>query len=161
VNGRQLLWLILIGGVAFWLWKHGTVTKGVEQAPARPGASPATVGAPRSAGQECLASAEAADRATQDAASVLLRPPLDPPAFAAASERASSAISSAEAKCGGDGSASERKAMEEANSALSEMRGLLSDLSGALSGIGSASDAPRRREAIDTRLAAARAALLD
>jgi hypothetical protein len=49
--------------------------------------------------------------------------------------------------------------MEAARGALSEMRALLSDLAGALSGSGSASEAPRRREAIDARLAAARAAL--
>ncbi len=52
-----------------------------------------------------------------------------------------------------------QKAMEEARGALSEMRGLLSDFAGALSGSGSASDAPRRRETIDQRLDAARAAL--
>jgi hypothetical protein len=49
--------------------------------------------------------------------------------------------------------------MEEARGALAEMRALLSDLSGALSGGGSASEAPRRIETIDVRLAAARAAL--
>jgi hypothetical protein len=49
--------------------------------------------------------------------------------------------------------------MEEARAALSEMKALLSELSGALSGSGSASEAPRRQEAIDARLAAARAAL--
>jgi hypothetical protein len=159
VNGRQLLWLLLVAGVAFWLWKSGTVSRGGGPQPP----SSASVGAagtsPGSAGQECLSAAEEASRLTQDAATVLLRAPIDPAAFSAASDRATSAISSAEGRCGGGGSSAEQKATEEARGALSEMRALLSELSGALSGSGSAADAPRRQEAIDMRLDAARAAL--
>lgn len=155
MNGRQLLWLVLIGGVAFWLWKHGKAPK-PEAAPVPAAWAGA---APGMAGEACLTAAQEASRQAQDAASVLLRTPVDAAAFTAACERASSAISSAESKCGGGGSASEQKGMEEARGALSEMRGLLSDLSGALSGGGSASDAPQRSARIDARLAAARAAL--
>ena len=155
MNGRQLLWILLIGGVAFWLWKHGKAPK-PEAAPvpaAWAGAAPGT------AGEACLTAAQDASRQVQDAASVLLRAPVDAAAFTAASEHASAAISAAESRCGGGGSASEQKGMEEARGALSEMRGLLGDLSGALSGGGSASEAPQRSARIDARLAAARAAL--
>ena len=158
MNGKQVLWLVLIVGVAFWLWKSGKISTGNAPSPA-PAASARSGSSPGSAGLACLSAAEEASRQTQDAAMVLLRTPIDPAAFSAASDRASSTISSADAKCGGGGSGNEQRAMEEARGALSEMRALLSDLSGALSGSSGASDAPRRREAIDTRLAAARAAL--
>lgn len=155
MSRRQVLWLVAIAGVAFWLWKSGRVTTG-----SAPPAPSGTVGAlPGSAGQECLTAAEEAGRRTRDAALVLLRTPIDPAAFSAASDTAGSAISAAEGSCGGSGSANEEKAMEEARGALSEMRALLSDFGGALSGSGSAADAPRRQETIDTRLDAARAAL--
>jgi hypothetical protein len=160
MNGKQLLWLLLIAGVAFWLWKSGRISRGGGPEPASPSASTgAAGGVPGAAGQGCLTAAEEAGRQTQDAAAVLLRAPIDPAAFSAASGRASSAISSAESACGGGGSAAEQKAMEEARGALSEMRALLSELSGALSGSGSASEVPRRQETIDMRLDAARAAL--
>lgn len=156
MNGRQVFWLVLIAGVAFWLWKSGKVTRG----PAPEGApAPVAEGRPAFAGSACVSAAEEAARRTGEATRVLLRSPIDPAAFSAASDSASSAISSAEASCGGAGSASEGRAMEEARGALSEMRALLSELSGALSGSGSASEAPRRQEAIDARLAAAREAL--
>lgn len=156
MNRRQLILLVLIAGVAFWLFKSGKISRGggAEQAPSPSGAAGATPGA---AGEACVSAAEEASQLAQDAATVLLRTPIDPAAFSAASERATSAISSAEGKCGGGGSATEQKAMEEARAALAEMRALLSDLAGGLSGSGSASEAPRRREAIDTHLAAARA----
>jgi len=159
MNSRQLLWILVIAGVAVWLWKSGKISKDVGPS-STPSASSGSVGAaPGSAGFECLTAAEAASRETHEAAMVLLRTPIDPAAFSAASDRASSSISSAEGKCGGGGSSSEQKAMEESRGALTEMRALLSDLSGTLSGGGSASEVPRRREAVDVRLAAARAAL--
>jgi hypothetical protein len=159
VNRRQVLWLVVIAGVAFWLWKSGKISKDNSRsaAPASAAGSVGTV--PGSAGFECLTAAEAASRETHEAAMVLLRTPIDPAAFSAASDRASSSISSAEGKCRGGGSSSEQKSMEESRGALTEMRALLSDLSGTLSGGGSASEVPRRREAVDVRLAAARAAL--
>ena len=159
MNGRQLLWLLLIAGVAFWLWKSGKVTKGGGPQPVSSASTGAAGAAAGAAGQDCLSAAEEASRLTQDAATVLLRTPIDPAAFSAASDRASSAISSAEGRCGGGGSSAEQRAMEETRGALSEMRALLSELSSALSGSGSASEAPRRRETIDMRLDAARAAL--
>jgi len=157
VNGRRLLGLALVAGVAFWLWKHGTASSG--NAPSPAGAPTSASAGPGSAGWECLTAAEDASRLTQEAATVLLRTPIDPAAFSTASQAASSAISSAESRCGGGGSAAEQRAMEEARGALSEMRALLADFAGALSGSGSASEAPRRREAIDARLDAARSAL--
>ncbi len=157
MSRRSLIWLVVVAGVAFWLWKSEKAAK----QEASPGASPAgaSVGAPSAAGEACLTAAEEASRATQEASDVLLRTPIDPAAFSSASERASSAISSAEGRCGGGASPGEQKAIEEARAALAEMRGLLSDFAGTLSGSGSASDAPRRRETIDTRLGAARTAL--
>jgi hypothetical protein len=157
VNGRQLFWLVLIAGVALWLWKSGKVTRG--PAPDTAGSAAVSEGRPGFGGAACVSAAEEAARRTGEATRVLLRSPIDPVAFSTASDSASSAISSAEGSCEGGGSASEQKAMEEARGALSEMRALLSELSGALSGSGSASEAPRRQEAVDARLAAARAAL--
>ncbi len=159
MNGRQVLWLVAIAGVALWLWKSGKITKDDTPSTAPGASAPSSGSAPGSAGQACLAAAEDASRQTQDAANVLLRTPIDPAAFSSASAGASSAISAAEGKCGGGGSTAEQRAMEEARGALSEMRALLSDFSGALSGSGSASDAPRRRESIDRHLDAARSAL--
>lgn len=157
MNGRQVFWLVLIAGVAFWLWKSGKVTRGPAPEGAR--APVAAEARPGSAGSACVSASEEAARKTGEATRVLLRAPIDPAAFSAAADSASFAISSAEGSCGGGGSSNEQRAMEEARGALSEMRALLSELSGALSGSGSASEAPRRQEAIDARLAAARAAL--
>lgn len=157
MNGRQVFWLVLVAGVALWLWKSGKVTRG--PSPDAAGREVAAEGRPEFAGAACVSAAEEAARRTGEATRVLLRTPIDPAAFSAASDVASSAISTAEGSCAGGGSASDEKAMEEARGALSEMNALLSELSGALSGRGSASDAPKRQEAIDTRLAAARAAL--
>lgn len=157
MSGRQLLWLVLIAGVAFWLWKSGKVTR--EAPPETARGSAAAEGRPSFAGPACVSAAEEAARRTTEATRVLLRTPIDPAAFSAASDSASSAISSAEASCGGGGSPGEQRAMEEARAALSEMSALLSELSGALSGSGGAADAPRRQEAIDARLTAARQAL--
>lgn len=157
MNGRQLLWLVLIAGVAFWLWKSGKVTK--DPPPGAAGGPTVSEGRPGFAGSACVSAAEEAARRTEEATRVLLRTPIDPAAFSAASGSASSAISSAEASCGGGGSAGEQRAMEEARGALAEMRALLSELSGAFSGSGGASEAPRRQEAIDARLTAARRAL--
>lgn len=157
MSRRSLFWLVVVAAVAFWLWKTGKVSN--DGSAIRTSSAGTSIGAAPAAGEACLFAAEEASRLTQEAADVLLRPPIDPASFSAASERASGAIASAEGRCGGGGSAGEQKAMEEARGALSEMRGLLSDLAGALAGSGSASDAPRRRETIDQRLDAARAAL--
>lgn len=159
MNGRQVLWLLLIGGVGIWLWKSGTISK--EPSPsAAPAASTSSGGAASSlAGEACLTAVEQASRRTQEAATVFARTPIDPAAFSAESEGASAAISAADGKCGGGGSTAEQRAMEEARGALSEMRALLLDYSGALAGNGSASDAPRRQETIERRIEAARLAL--
>ena len=154
MNGRQLLWLLAIAGVAFWLWKSGRVTKDAPPAGAAPGAE-----APDAAGSACVSAAEEAARKVQAASAVLLRTPIDPSAWSSAAGAADDAISAADSACGAGGSEKDRRAMDEARGALSEMRALLSDFGAALSGSGSASEAPRRQEAIDTKLAAARAAL--
>lgn len=156
MSRRSLVWLAVVAGVAFWLWKSGKVSKEGATPSSAPASGAVSAG---SAGWSCVSAAEEASRLTQEAATVLLRTPIDPAAFSTASQGASASISSAESRCGGGGSPSEQRAMEEARGALAEMRALLADFAGALSGSGSASDAPRRREAIDTRLAAARAAL--
>ena len=159
MNRRQVLWIVVIAGVALWLWKSGKISR--DNTPAATAAGPAASGgtAPGFAGEACLTAAEEASRRTNEAASVLLRTPVDPAAFSSASDGASSAISSAEGKCGGGGSTAEQRAMEEARGALSEMRALLSELSGTLSGSGTGSDAARRRETVDRHLEAARTAL--
>jgi hypothetical protein len=159
VNGRQVLWLLLIGGVGLWLWKSGTISR--EKAPSAAPAGSAASGGTASghAGEACLTAVEQANRRTQEAATVFARTPIDPAAFSSESAGATSAISSAEGVCGGGGSTSEQRAMEEARGALSEMRALLLDFSSALAGNGSASDAPRRQETIERHLEAARLAL--
>ena len=159
MNGRQILWIVAIAGVALWLWKSGKISK--DSAPSTaPAASAASGGtAPGFAGEACLTAVEQASRRMQEAATVFARTPIDPAAFASESNGALSAISSADGKCGGGGSTAEQRAMEEARGALSEMRALLAELSSALSGNGSASDAPRRQETIDRHLDAARLAL--
>lgn len=159
MNGRQILWLVLIAGVGLWLWKSGTISK--DEPPSAVPAGSASSGGTNSglAGEACLTAVEQASRRVQEAATVFARTPIDPAAFASESDGASSAISSAEGKCGGGGSTAEQRAMEEARGALSEMRELLREFSGALAGNGSASDAPRRQETIDRHLDAARLAL--
>lgn len=159
MNGRQILWLVVIAGVALWLWKSGTIKR--DDAPSTPPAASAASGgtSPGFAGEACLTATDQASRRMQEAATVFARTPIDPAAFSSESDGALSAISSAEGKCGGGGSTAEQRAMEEARGALAEMRALLADLSGALSGNGSASDAPRRQESIDRHLDAARLAL--
>ncbi|MBK6404667.1 MAG: hydrogenase nickel incorporation protein HypB [Holophagales bacterium] len=141
------------------LGRAGRFRRSMPRRQHRPSSTQPSGSMPGAAGEACLAAAEEASRQTQAAADVLLRSPIDPAAFSSASGGASSAISSAEGKCGGGGSTGEQRAMEEARGALSEMRALLSELSGALSGSDSASDAPRRRESIDRHLDAARTAL--
>ncbi|MBK9968702.1 MAG: hypothetical protein IPP07_29095 [Holophagales bacterium] len=160
MNGQQVLWLVIIAGVAVWFWKRRDDLEGLcavdgagrvrPHPAARPPASPA---------KACLTAVEQASRRMQEAATVFARTPIDPAAFSAASDGASSAISSADGKCSGGGSTAEQRAMEEARGALSEMRAILLDLAGALSGNGSASDVPRRQESIDRHLDAARLAL--
>lgn len=154
MNGRQLLWILLIGAVAFWLWKSGRVTKDAAPPKPAPGAP-----APDAAGSSCVSAAEEAARKVQSVTAILLRTPVDPSSYSSASSAANDAISAAESACGAAGAEKDRRAMDEARGALSEMRALLSDLGAALSGSGTASEAPRRQETIDTKLAAARAAL--
>lgn len=159
MNGRQILWLVAVAGVAIWLWKSGKVSKdpALSTAPAAPVASSSA--APGLAGEACLTAVEQASQRVQEAATIFARVPIDPAAFSSEAEGASSAISSADGKCGGGGSTAEQRAMEEARGALSEMRALLLDFSGALTGNGSASEAPRRQESIERHLNAARLAL--
>ena len=159
MNGRQVLWLVAIAGVALWLWKSGTISKDPTPSTAPAGSAASGGTASGFAGEACLTAVEQASRRMQEAATVFARTPIDPAAFSSASDGASSAISSADGKCRGGGSTTEQRAMEEARGALSEMRALLLDLSGALAGNGSASDAPRRQETIDRHLDAARLTL--
>ena len=159
MNGRQVLWILLIAGVGLYLWKSGKVSR-VGTAPA-PAAGPSAPGGTASgfAGEACLTALDQANRRVQEASSVFTRAPIDPAAFASESEGASSAISAANEKCSGGGSTAEQRSMEEARGALSEMRALLMDLSAALAGNGSAADAPRRQETINRHMDAARLAL--
>jgi hypothetical protein len=154
MNSRQLLWILLIGGAALWLWKSGRVTKDATPPKAVPGSA-----ASAAVGPACVSAAEEAGRKVQSVSAVLLRTPIDPSAYASAASAANDAISAADSACGAAGSPADEKAMDEARGALSEMRALLSDLGAALAGTGSASEAPRRQETIDTKLSAARAAL--
>ena len=111
MSRRSLVWLAVIAGVAFWLWKSGKVSKEGAPPPSPSASGAVSAG---SAGWACVSAAEEASRLTQEAATVLLRTPVDPAAFSTASQGASASIASAESRCGGGGSPAEQRAMEEA-----------------------------------------------
>ena len=67
MNGRQVLWLVVIAGVAIWLWKSGKISR--EPAPSTaPSVSAASSGTDSGfAGEACLTAVEQANRRMQEA----------------------------------------------------------------------------------------------
>lgn len=111
-----------------------------------------------SRGPGCLSAAESANRALSDATRLLLSAPVDPGRWNDAESNVTSAIASAESACFGAESAAEREGFESARDALALMRTTLAEGAKAALGAGGFQGA-MRQEAIDNRLASARAKL--
>ena len=151
---KKLVILAVIVGAAYFVW-----TKLGNFSPS--GNTPQNSDGPSggSAVRECIGMAERASSQLSSAAMMVGRPPVDQSAWRDAESSASSAISAAESHCGSGTTDAERKAVDEVRAACSTMRTLLSELSSAASGSGGATTAVQRQEEIDSRLAAAKAAL--
>jgi hypothetical protein len=117
-------------------------------------------GAPNatSRGPGCLSAAESANRSLSDATRLLLSMPVDGSKWSDAESGVSSAIARAESACSGGATEAERAGMENARDALSLMRTTLQEGAKAALGAGGFQGA-MRQEAIDNRLASARARL--
>lgn len=149
---KRLVWLVLIAGVAYWLYTHSGSSKPASKAS---GAGSSGGGA----GHQCLMLAEKANSDLHSAGMLLLRPPVDQNAWSDAESRTSSAISAAESACSGGTGQNERAAIDEARGALSTMRTLLSELAAGARGGGGAGNAAQRQEEIENRLEKARGLL--
>jgi hypothetical protein len=149
---RKIIWILVIAGVAYWLYTHSGSEK---TAPKASGSSSGR----GSAGQQCLMSAGQANSELHSAAMLLLKPPVDQSAWRDAESRVSSAISSAESACSGGVDQGEKAAIEEARAALSTMRTLLGELSAGSRGGSGAGNAALRQEEIENRLDKARGLL--
>jgi hypothetical protein len=99
--------------------------------------------------------AESANGSLAEATRLLLSMPVDSSKWGDAESRVSSAISSAEAVCGGGTTEAERAGMEDAREALTLMRATLTEGAHAALGAGGFQGA-MPQEAIDNRLSAAR-----
>ena len=109
-------------------------------------------------GPGCLLAAESANRALSDATQLLRSMPVDASRWSDSENGVSAAIARAESTCSGGTTDAEREGMETARDALSLMRTTLSEGSKAALGGGGFRGATRQ-EAIDNRLASARAKL--
>jgi len=109
-----------------------------------------------SRGPGCLSAAESANRSLSDATRLLLSMPVDSAKWSDAESGVSSAIGSAESACSNGATEAERAGMENARDALALMRTTLAEGSKAALGAGGLQGAARQ-EAIDNRLASARA----
>jgi hypothetical protein len=145
---RNFLIFVAVVVLAVWYFR-----KGPHDAPAGP-SSGGTSAASRGPG--CVSAAESANRALYDATRILLSTPIDASRWSDAEGGVSAAISRAEATCSGGETQAERDGMESARDALALMRSTLSEGSKAALGAGGFQGATRQ-EAIDNRLASARA----
>lgn len=144
--------LIVVAAIVFAVWYLRRAPRDVPAAPSG-GVASATAGGPG-----CLMAAESANGSLADATRLLLSMPVDSSKWSDAESRVSSAISRAESACSGGTTDAERAGMENARDALSIMRVTLSEAGKAALGAGGFQGATRQ-EAIDNRLAAARARL--
>ena len=113
---------------------------------------------PTSPGPGCLLAAESANGSLSEATRLLLSMPVDASKWSDAESGVSSAIARAESACSGGATEAERDGMESARDALALMRETLREGSKAALGAGGFQGA-MRQEAIDNRLASARAKL--
>ncbi|MCM3876373.1 MAG: hypothetical protein NEA02_08135 [Thermoanaerobaculia bacterium] len=144
--------LIFVAAIVLAVWYFRRPPSETSTAPAGGGAS-----AP-SRGPGCLSAAESANRSLSDATRLLLSMPVDASRWSDAESVVHSAISRAESTCSGGSTEAEREGMETARDALSLMRTALAEGAKAAAGAGGFQGAVRQ-EAIDNRLASARAKL--
>ena len=149
MSARGLLGLLLVVGVAGWLYTH----RASSPVPASAGAT-GSVWSPT----QCVRLGEQANEAVREASLLLLRPPVEPAAWSGARSKADTAIAAAEACGAAAATDADRRAWDPLRGALSSMRSLLSDLDGAARG-GEAGSVPQQQERVDAQLEAARAAL--
>ena len=146
--GRRIFWLVVIGGIAYWLYSHRGSTAG--------GSSSGSAASPTSYNRDCLMLAEQANRGLHDAAMLLSKMPVDASAWNSAESNVSGKISEAESKCSSPANDTERAYQEEVKAALQIMRTSLSGFSSASRGAGGAIDAAQLQEQIDQHLDRAR-----
>jgi hypothetical protein len=146
--GRRIFWLVVIGGIAYWLYSHRGSTAG--------GSSSGSTASPTSYNRDCLMLAEQANRGLHDAAMLLAKMPVDASAWNSAEGGVSQKISDAESKCTGGANDAEREYQKEINEALQIMKRSLSGFSSASRGAGGAIDAAQLQEQIDQHLDRAR-----
>lgn len=144
--------LIVVAAIVFAVWYFRRAPHDAPTGVSGDGAS-AT-----SRGPGCLSAAESANRSLSDATRLLLSMPVDASKWSDAENVVSSAIARAESTCSGGATDAEREGMGTARDALSLMRTTLSEGSKAALGAGGFQGATRQ-EAIDNRLASARAKL--
>lgn len=144
--------LIFVAAIVLAVWYFRRAPHDAPTAPSGGGAS-AT-----SHGPGCLSAAESANRSLSDATRLLLSMPVDASKWSDAESGVSSAIARAESTCSGGETEAERAGMENARDALSLMRTNLAEGAKAALGAGGFQGA-MRQEAIDNRLASARARL--
>jgi hypothetical protein len=147
---RNFLIFVAVVVLAVWYFRRAP-----HDAPA---GSSGGAGSATSRGPGCLSDAESANRALSDATRLLLSLPVDASRWSEAESRVSSAISTAESSCSGAATDGERAGMESARDALALMRMSLEEGGKAALGAGGFQGATRQ-EAIDNRLASARAKL--
>jgi len=145
---RRLIVLAAIAAGVWWMREHSAsrVTPLVK--------SVADSGP--SAAYGCVAAAERANSALQNAANVALRPPVDQTAWANEEGKASSAISTAESECMGASTDVDKNAIDEARAAIALMHQSLADLTSSARGEGGAMEVSRRQGEIDDHLNAGR-----
>ncbi|MEO8586312.1 MAG: hypothetical protein ABI584_09150 [Acidobacteriota bacterium] len=147
--------LIFVVAIILAVWY---LRKAPPAAPGEPSAGGASVASATSRGPGCLMAAESASRSLSDATHLLISMPVDGSRWSDAENVASSAIARAESTCAGGATDAEREGMETARDALALMRTSLAEAAKAALGAGGFQGVARQ-EAIDNRLASARAKL--
>jgi len=144
--------LIIVAAIVLAMWYFRRAPSGAG-APAEPSGGGASA---TSRGPGCLMAAESANRSLSEATQLLLSMPVDASRWSDAESAASSVIARGESTCSGGATDAERGGMETARDALALMRTTLAEGAKAALGAGGFQGAARQ-EAIDNRLASARA----
>jgi hypothetical protein len=144
--------LIIVAAIVLAVWYF---RKAPPVATTEPSGSVASA---TSRGPGCLMAAESASRSLADATHLLISMPVDGTRWSDAENVASSAIGRAESTCSGGATDAEREGMDTARDALALMRTSLAEAAKAALGAGGFQGVARQ-EAIDNRLASARAKL--
>jgi hypothetical protein len=147
--------LIVVAAIVLAVWYFRRAPSETATVPSGGDASATSRGP---GGPGCLSAAESANRALSNATRLLLSMPVDASRWSDAESGVSSAIARAESACSGGATEAERAGMESARDALALMRMTLEEGTKAALGAGGFQGA-MRQEAIDNRLASARAKL--